>query len=102
MEFCEIFSGTSIAHRVRMTKTQRIISWFDGFGPDESIELDVSELDKLDGCTEKSGYWNHRDIKVMVETLKRLRGWNPPTETNHVVARQPVNRERESKGGRLS
>lgn len=64
-----------------MTNTQRIISWFDAFGPDDSIELDMNELSKLDESAKKSSYWNHRDMKVMVETLKQLRGWNPSHAT---------------------
>jgi hypothetical protein len=65
-----------------MTTRQRIISSFDAYGPDDSIELDMNELNKLDESTRKSGYWNHRDMKKMVETLKQLRGWKP----------QPLNR----------
>jgi hypothetical protein len=70
-------SGTALAESPSMTNSQRILSWFDAFGPDGSIELDVDELKKLDEGTEKSAYWNHRDIEKMVETLKQLRGWNP-------------------------
>ncbi len=62
-----------------MTHAQRIISWFDAYGPDDAIELDVDELKKLEAGPEKSAYWNYRDIRKMVETLKRLRGWNPPS-----------------------
>jgi hypothetical protein len=70
-------SGTSLAHPSCMTNAQRILSWFDAYGPDSSIELDLNELKKLDESAEKSAYWNHRDMKKMVDTLKHLRGWNP-------------------------
>jgi hypothetical protein len=72
-----IVQGIGIALPSCMTNAQRIISWFDAYGPDGSIELDIDELDKLNTYAEKSGYWNHRDIRKMVETLKHLRGWNP-------------------------
>ncbi len=60
-----------------MTNTRRILSWFDAYGPDDSIELDMNELGKLDESAKKRGDWSHRDMKMMVETLKQLRGWNP-------------------------
>ena len=70
-------TGTPIAAGSGMTNTQRIISWFDAYGPDDSIELDTDELKKLDESIKKSGFWNHRDMKMVAEALKQLRGWNP-------------------------
>jgi hypothetical protein len=70
-------SGTSLADPSCMTNTQRILSCFDAYGPDSSIELDVDELKRLEQSSDKSLYWNHRDMKKMVQTLKQLRGWNP-------------------------